>query len=74
MSVLICVCKRKEGEERRGVWKEEEKQVRHRSLVSAICSQSRQQGDKRKKQRREEGSAAGKVHLPVNQRLFWPEL
>lgn len=39
---------------------EEDKQVRHRSLVSAICSRCRQ-GDKRKKQQREEGSAAGKV-------------
>lgn len=39
---------------------EEERQVRHRSLVSAIWSRCRQ-GDKRKKQQREEGSAAGKV-------------
>ncbi len=48
---------------------EEEKQVRHRSLVSAIWSQCRQ-CDKRKKRQREEGSAAGKVICLSNRRLF----
>lgn len=39
---------------------EEEKQVRHGYLVSALFSR-RMQSDKRKKRQREEGSAAGKV-------------
>lgn len=51
---------------------EEEKQVRHRSLVSAIWSE-RRQGDKRKNRQREEGSAAsGESYLPVNRGLFFP--